>query len=256
MKKKLLTITLTALLLLSVAALGISTVFRVERVTLDARLTARAGVTAEDLQEELKSAYERESIFSVDEKKAEEIVKKYPYLRVVRFEKGYPSGLTVTVVEDSETYAVAAENGYYILNSEGIVVEFRAEANNRVDNAPNLLIEGLTVTGKVGEVLTGDPAWQTTFALCNAVDKSLDGIRRNVVRIEVLSRSPQTFYLLTMREGVKIYIEEPALSTEEKGKVAIEKYLSLSDGERIAGRITVRLLDGRAVAEYKNVDEF
>ncbi len=256
MKKKLLTIILTVLLLLSIAALGVSTVFRVEQVTLIARLTPQAGITAEGLQEELERAYDKDGIFSVNDEKAERVVAKYSYLRVIGFKKSYPNAITVTIVEDTETYAVESEGGYYVLNAEGIVVAHRAEANNRGDGAPNLLVKGLTVTGKVGGTLSGDNAWGAMLALCQSVDDALGGIRRNVILAEVYRRTPQCFYRLTMAEGVKIYIVEPDLFTNEKGVAAIEKYLSLSAEERLTGRITVRIVEGEVIAEYKSVDEF
>ncbi len=256
MKKKILTIVLTALLLLSMTVLGVSTVFQVETVTLSARLTSNAGVTAESLQEEIATAYEKQSILSSNEKKAEKIVEKYPYLRLVSFKKSYPDKLTFTVVEESETYAVEGENGYAILNGAGVIVAMRKEANNREDKAPNLLLKGLTVTGKVGDTPTGDDAWSSMFSLCKAVDTALGSIRVNVVSAEVLMRAPQSVYLMTMREGVKIYVETPDTFTEEKGKAAIEKYLSLTDEERMKGRITVRTVAEKTVAEYKMVDEF
>ncbi len=256
MRKKVLTITLTILLFLSVAALAVSTVFRVERVGVIARLTAQAGVSAEDLQKELQAAYEKDSTFSVDKDKAEEIVGKYPYLRITGFEKNYPDGLVITVVEDCERYAVESANGYYILNAEGVVVEFRAEANNRLDNAPNVLLKNLTLSGEVGGTLSGDPTWNSMLTLCNAMDKALGGIRKNVVSMEVWKPSSKTYYSIAMREGVKVYVEEPSLLTEEKAKSAVDKYLSLTDEERMTGRITVHVIEGVAIAEYKKVDEF
>ncbi len=256
MKKKLLTIVLTTLLLLSMGALGLSTVFRVEQVTLIARLTPQAEVTAEGLQAELEKAYDKDSIFSVSDKKAEKVISNYSYLRVIGFKKSYPNALTVTVVEDTETYAVESEGGYYVLNAEGIVVAHRAEANNREDGAPNLLVKGLTVTGKVGGNLSGDSAWGAMLALCQGVDDALGGIRRNVILAEVYRRTPQCFYRLTMAEGVKIYIEEPELLTDKKATLAIEKYLSLSGEARLTGRIAVRTVEGQVIAEYKSVDEF
>ncbi len=247
---------MTALLFLSAVALGVSTVFRVEGVTLYATLTPQAGVEATALQEELKRAYERESTFSVDDKKAKKIVEKYPYLRVTSFQRSYPNALKITVVEDLETYAVQRENGYYILNASGVVVATRENENNRADGAPNVLVKGLTVTGSVGEGLTGDAAWADMLRLCMETDKALGGIRKNVLSVEVILRSPQTYYLLTMREGVKIYVEAPADLTEEKVQAAIEKYLSLTDAERMTGRITVHTIAGKGVADYTPRDEF
>ncbi len=256
MKKKLLTIVLTALLVLSVVTLGVANVFRVDGVTLVARFTPYAGVTAEALQEELIAAYKKESIFSVDGSDAETVAKKYPYLRVVGFKKRYPDKLTITIVEDSETYAVENQDGYYILNAAGIVVAKRSTPDNRVDRSPNLLLKGMQLYGEVGGTLTGDKEWRSMFTLCSAMDELLEGIRTNVVAAEVVSRKPQTFYRFIMREGVKLYFEDPLTLTKEKGQAAIEKYSSLKDSERMTGRITVHVVEGVAIAEYKSIDEF
>ncbi len=253
MKKKALTILLTAVLFLSVAALAVSTVFRVERVGVIARLTSQATVTAETLQKELEKAYEKDSTFSVTQDKADEIVEKYPYLRITGFEKSYPDGLIITVVEDYERYAVETDNGYYILNGEGVVVELRADANNRFDGAPNVILKNLTLSGEVGGTLSGDSTWSAMRTLCDRMDKELGGIRKNVVSVEVWKPASKTYYIVTMREGVQIYVEDPALLTEEKAKSGIDAYLSLTDEERMTGRIAVHTIDGEAVAEYSPV---
>ncbi len=256
MKKKVLTVLLTGLLLLSLTALGISTLFRVEKVALFARFSAQTEVTEEELQAELIDAYKKESIFSADKKKAEKIVEKYPYLRIVGYTKSYPDKLSFWVVEDSETYAVATEKGYYILNAEGILVDERADNYNREDNAPNVLVRGVTASGRLGEALEGDDAWQTMLSLCRSMDNALGGIRKNVDSVEVFTRAPQTVYLFRMREGVSIYIEQSNALTKEQAEAAIEKYFSLSQEERMRGRITVRAVEGEALAEYKQTDEF
>ncbi len=251
MKKKILTIALTAALFLAAVALGMSTVFRVHEVALVTRFTANSGVTAEELHKELHEEYQKDGIFSVSADKAKKIVEKYPYLRVTGFEKSYPSGIKITVVEDTETYAVEAENGYYILSAEGVVVELREKANNREDNAPNLVMKGLTLTGKVGEYLTGDDAWASMLTLCRSVDEALGGIRKNAISVEVMMRSPETIFVFKMKEGVEIHVEEPSVLTKEKGEEAVNAYLSLSDEERMKGKIYVYADGGKAIAKYQ-----
>ena len=61
---------------------------------------------------------------------------------------------------------------------------------------------------------------------------------------------------LTTFEGVKIYVRNPSLQTEEKARIAIEKYVSLSDLERTRGMIVVLNINGIPSATYSKKDEF
>jgi hypothetical protein len=88
------------------------------------------------------------------------------------------------------------------------------------------------------------------------MDETLGGIRSNVQSVEILARAPETFYLIKMREGVKIYVGNPSTLTVEKAKKAMDKYMALSDAERITGRLTVRDSEGEVVVSYSSIDEF
>ena len=77
--------------------------------------------------------------------------------------------------------------------------------------------------------------------------------------IEVIrkaSAEEETILKLTTREGVKIYVRNPASMPEEKAQKAIEKYLALSDFERLTGRIAVSDKGGEVLITYSDYDEF
>ena len=105
-------------------------------------------------------------------------------------------------------------------------------------------------------VLSGDDCWESMLALCQSMDEKLGGIRSNVVSVEILSRIPETFYLVTMREGIKIYIRNPKSLTEEKAKTAMDKYMGLSDEERMTGRLMIFDVDGKVFSQYSAQDDF
>lgn len=258
MYKKVLTIFLTAILFLAAVFLGGATVFRIDDVALVATVVSnQAKADADKLQEEIESLYDGASIFSVDESAVNELLKEYPYLRLTGFEKAYPNKIIVTLLEEAELYAVErAEGGYYVLGKSGIVLDIRNFNQNRLDEEANVVLSGLTLTGKKGETLSGDDCWAAMFALCNAMDEKLGGIRSNVISVEVLSRSPEIFYKVTMREGVKIYFNDPAVMTEEKAQEAMDAYMALSNEERMTGRITVRSAEGEVLVAYSPEDEF
>ncbi len=257
MKRKGLVILLTVLLFLSAVALGVSNVFRVDGVAVEATtVSEQAKADAVELQGKLTELYKDESMFKVGEEKTAEALKSYPYLRLSGFEKAYPNKLVIAVTEDYEVYAVEANNGYYILGRDGSILAERETPANRLDGADNVLLKGLTATGEKGGELSGDVCLLPMLTLCKEMDRALEGIRANVLSVEVMLRTPQTFFVVTMKEGVKIYVGNPSALTERKAIEAVNKYLSLSDGERMTGRIAVYDGGGEVFASYSETDEF
>lgn len=251
MKKKVLTIVLTALLFLSAVALGMSALFRVDVVALELTAFSENGrAQAEKLQGELSALYERESTFFVTQEKANTLLEKYPAFRITEFSKSYPDKLTIKVAESNETYAVEGSDGkYYILGGEGLILDIRRETTNG-GGGENVRIEGLQVEGERGGYLSGDGCLESVLALCKGMDRALGGIRRNVLSVSVFTRTPELIYCVSMREGVQIHIDDPTVLTEEKAQAAIDKYLSLSDGERMQGKILVVEAEGVVSASY------
>jgi hypothetical protein len=87
----------------------------------------------------------------------------------------------------------------------------------------------------------------------------LNGIRRNIVKVEVLGGNGAentVMLVLTTREGVKIYVRNPATNTQSKADKAIATYVALTDVERTKGMIAV--FDGveSVQSAYTPVDEF
>jgi len=257
MNKKVLTIVLTALMFLSCVTLGVATVFRVTDVAVVASVVSeQAKEDAKNLKKEVASLYVKENIFSVEQSRLDSVLSKYPYLCVTGFKKSYPNKVVVSVSEDAEVYAVEDKDGkYYILGKDGNVLEYRSSRLNRLDGEENVLIKGATLRNE-GGLLSGDDCWDSLLALCKNMDEKLGSVRSNVISVQILSRTPETFYLVTMREGVKIYIRNPIALTKEKAYAAMDKYLSLSDGERMTGRLMIFDVDGKVFTQYAPKDEF
>ena len=74
--------------------------------------------------------------------------------------------------------------------------------------------------------------------------------------VEVFSRTPETIYRVTTREGVKIYFGAPTERMEEKVEAAVNEYLSLTNEEKLSGRIVVSEAAGRIFTSYAVKDEF
>lgn len=260
MHKKLTVILLTVLVFLSAALVGISSVFRIEDVSLTASVvTDAAKAEAEELQTRLRAAYDKQISFFADEEEAEEILSDFPYFRMISFTKSYPDKIVIVVKEDAEVYAVScegAEGQYYILGADGTVLGIRDSYVNRLDGAANVLLKGLTVAGTRGGKLSGDDCLTTMLAVCEKMSSLPIELRRNVVSVEVFARNPEIIFKVTMREGVVVYIGNPKTMTEEKTEAAITKYLSLTDAQKLTGRIAVSDKEGQLIVAYSEKDEF
>ena len=258
MRKKLLIIILTVLVFLSGTALGVSAVYRVDSVTVNVSyVTSKASTAGEQLQKQLEEVYQKDAIFFADEDKAQEILAQYPYFQLSNFERVYPKRLVIDVVENAEMYAVEKEAGksYLILRSDGTLLEQRADYINRLNGKENILFKGIDVGGEIGDVPTGDDCFTVMVMMGQTFSKQLDGGQRNVVSIEVLRRSPEWLFKVTMREGVSIYFHEPAVLTEEKVLEAVHVYQALKDVEKLTGRIYISENQGTILSQYSPIDE-
>ena len=92
--------------------------------------------------------------------------------------------------------------------------------------------------------------------MCQSFSSQLDGVRRNVVSVEVIRREPDLLFKVTMREGVVIYFNTPADFTEEKVTEAVRVYQSLQQDEKLTGRIYILENAGQILSQYSPVDEF
>ena len=257
MRKKTVVILLTALLFIAIAVLGVSTVFRVRSAKVDAEVISQAATEeVEELQKRLQAAYDKDSTFRVNDKKAKEILEDFPYFRMTGFSKSYPDKIVVKVTEDAEVFAMekADSEDYYILGADGMILAIRPSTENRLDSSPNVIVsgEGLNVSGDKGEKINGGDNVNAMLDVCALMAEELNGLRDNVVSIQVAKYAPE--FCIVMREGVKIYIGEPAVMTREKAAAAIEKYLSLTDAQRMKGRIAVAANGEEIRVDYSEID--
>ncbi len=246
--KKFLTVFLTIMILLSITFVGVATVYRVDNVTVQAQLLSQdAKDEAEALKTRLQKAYETSSIFFVNNKKANAIIKEYPCFRLTDFIVKYPNLITVCVTEDEEVYATPVPNEagkYYVFNANGILLGKRDTLINRIpSNGKNVL---LTLSKKESNSSNASVYNEACFTyaiqMCKSISQHLGGIRNNVQSVEIRIDSSDdngVRMVFSMKEGVEIYIQRPMRLTERKAEQAIEKYLSLDVAQRMQGEIWV-----------------
>ncbi len=269
--KKVLVILLTVLIFLSCCTLGFATVFRVDGVQVNpTTVSSEAKAEAEQLQARLLEAYKTENTVFAKDAKARALVDAFPYFRFIALKKAYPNRLIVEIAEDAEVYAVAKDSEnkeYYILNAQGTVLGVRDNYRNRADVAGteyNVLLQGFTATGNKGEALVGTGNYAWLLAVCKKADEALKGIRGNVVSANVTGgASAETVVIqLMMREGVTLYLRNPAQKCEEKTVALIRYYLAqdangggLTDQQRTRGALlAVETAEGGIECVYTDQD--
>ena len=259
MRKKLLTILLTVFVFLSGAALGISTVYCVDTVTVNVHyVTEEAKTEGAELQVRLEEAYCGTNTFFAKQKTAEDVLKDYPYFRITDFEKSYPKRLVIDITENAEVYAIekTPDEEYYILSADGVVLDVRDTHINRLNGEENVILKGLDVSIEKGSVPKGDACFTAVLSVCQEFSTMLNGIRCNVVSVSLRNRTPEMVLVVTMREGVKIYFSNPTQLIKEKVEAALSEYDGLTDAEKTTGRILVVENSGEIYPDYSSMDEF
>ncbi len=257
MRKKLVIISLTFVVFLCAVVLGVSTVFRVDRVTVETTTVSELAKTeSKALEKKIRETYLTKNSLFVDVEEIKAWKSEFPYLSVTSVEKDYPNGILVKVTEEKEAYAVKNGDEYYILNQTGDVLTTKTSSENRLDGQPNLLLEGFAFTGVENGTLVGDDAFSTALSVLKTADEILGGVRKNVLSLRLINGTPETIVCLSMREGVKVYVGNVSQATDEKVKKAIDEYLALSDGQKLTGRLLVSEAEGQLVVSYSETDEF
>ena len=148
MQKKIWVTLISLIIFISCAVLSVSVVYRVNEVTVQSSLVSKeAEAEAALLQRRLEEVYDKESVFFITEKQANEILKDFPYFRLTGFEVSQPNRLIVKIVEDAEVYAVErVGGGYYVLGEDGMTLGVRDTYVNELNGAENVIIKGVNVT--------------------------------------------------------------------------------------------------------------
>jgi hypothetical protein len=220
--------------------LGANTVFSVSKIETSYSLaTTKAYADSKEVQENLEKKYVGKNLILLSLNKVTAEFDDYIYFTVTSIEKKYPDTLVLTVTERTEVYALEGEDGFYMTDGEGQFLRYATENQNRADGEGNFLLSGFKNTD--GD-FTADGNFAYAMTVCAVADQTLGGIRSSLVSLTVLSPTSDaadTEFVICSKEGVTIHIGAPSLLTEEKIAKGLEKYLSLSDGERTAGDIYV-----------------
>lgn len=228
---------LIAVVLFAAVAVSVGVIFSVKNVNVTLLTYADDYSSGYENAKQSLSVFKGESILFVGEEDIAKAVESSNY-SLYSYEKIYPCTINVTLKERRETYAVYVGGQYSMYDSDGAYLRKASVNENVNDGAPNVLIEGVAVE-ELPEIARIASYFKTSF-------KSL---RSTVLSVELdvdpdLGSVHIDRLIFNMRCGLKIVIVDYAVLTEEKIDAAYERYLTLSDREKLGGTLTSYPIEG------------
>lgn len=194
------------------------------------------------------SVFKGESILFVNTNDVAEAVENSCY-SLSSCKKKYPCTINVVLKERLETFAVYSDEQYSMYDSDGKYLRKDLENKNVTDGSPNVLLSGSAVEN-IASVARATDVFKDTFKSLRSVVKSVSlDINPNVE-----GYTEKLFFNLHC--GLKIQIDNYTEYTAEKMQKAYEKFVTLTDREKLKGVIRGYKLggeDGVINADYTDL---
>jgi len=228
-KKSILAITVSVLLILAAVAAGLNAVYTVLSVTTRFSVRSDAGREESRILQEKLDGY------------------SFPWLKVEEVKKNYPRTVELRVSERLERYAVERTDAegkvfYSVLDADGIYLYDREKNENRLDGAPNILLNGFgEMVFAAGERTSGAYVEELLASVAGFRDGDVN-VRLNLVSVTFekgASDSSTTKFTFRMQEGTRIEVNNLTALVAEKTEAAFQRYLTLEDEDKMFGVVTV-----------------
>lgn len=154
---------------------------------------------------------------------------------LVSCEKQYPCTLNVTIRERRETFIRAiSDDVHEIYDENGEFMRIADEDNlmNKLDGAPDIVIEGIDTRARVKEVAS----------ICAIFSREFSALRSVVERVSVLEAVSQYDYdriVFYLRCGLQVELREYSTLTEQKMQAAAARFEKLNGDQKLRGGIYV-----------------
>ncbi len=241
MKKKVLLMTAVGLVLFgAVLGAALNAIFTVTDVVVSFAPVSQKGVEQSyALQEILDERFVGTSTTFLDLNEVKEVVAQYPAFELKEVKKDFPRTVVLEVAERREAMSFVRENGLFaVLDEEGFYL-YDNEDNFNHRTGENILLKGFELTAAPGRVLPEGEYFGAAVTFVSVFLNNLEDARSNLVSIELMGAENEFagshFLRLQMREGVVIDVYNPDNLAKEKAESALEKYLSLTDAQRLYG---------------------
>ena len=188
------------------------------------------------------SVYKGESILFLSEKDILERAVGNSYV-VTSCEKKFPCTLNVTIKERLEVFAVSVGGLYSMYDSDGGFLRTDFENNNYIDGTPNVEVTGIATEQMV-----------SVARIADEFKSKFKGLRSLVKSINLDSRPEIEGYkdrlVFNLRCGLVIQLVDYSNDSEEMISIAYKKFCTLSDKQKLDGRIRVGIENGLINADY------
>ncbi|MBQ2943381.1 MAG: FtsQ-type POTRA domain-containing protein [Ruminococcus sp.] len=180
-----------------------------------------------------------ENIFTAPKARAEaKLEKAYPYIKEAEVKSVFPSGISIEITMASPACVVEGLGGYYIVSSQGKVLE----VSSTTDEIEAPVIEGINVGGKVagefvefGSTVTGESLREMFTAF-----EELGATRITAINVAEKDEAVELKYVYDNRIVVYLGIPEHITYKIQTAQTIIKEKLDVS-GTMIAGDLDVSM---------------
>ena len=184
---------------------------------------------------EALSVYKGESLLFLSEGDIVKTIEGSNYV-VTSCKKKFPCTINVTIKERLEVFAVSVGEGYSMYDGDGGFLR-RCGENMNIDGTPNVELTGVAVE-QMKPIANIASVFQTYF-----------GGLRSIVKSVKLDSDPEIDgyvdkLIFKLRCGLEIQLNDYSQDYEEKISAAYTKFRTLSDRQKLNGKIIVARVGG------------
>lgn len=189
--------------------------------------------------------FKGESILFINSNDVAKVVENSNYT-LSSCKKKYPCTINVVLKERLETFAVLTDGQYTFYDNDGKYLRKDLENKNITDGAPNVILSGSAVEN-INSVAKAASVFKETFKSLRSLVKSIS----LDVNPDVEGYTQKLYFNFYC--GLKIQIDNYTEFTQEKILKSYEKFVTLTDREKLKGVIRGYKLggeDGLVNADY------
>lgn len=222
--------------------------FSVKKVSVEFSVYGESQAT--EIREDLETFNGRNILF-VKVSDVYAVCDKYPYYEITAVKKEYPNVLKVNVKKRAEKFRLTADNGVFVLDGEGIVLNDTG-VTEIAANVIDLNAGDLTVVAEVGKKITTSDDGLFFAVITSAQTLNISDCVKNI-SIDKLNVGGTDFRrdaVFETHTGVKVTVEDVDDDGAAKINAAFIKYESLSDYEKTVKDIIAYKSGGEIVAVW------
>lgn len=219
-----------SIIIFATIVIGVGKIFAVKNINVTIMTYADDGNEKHKEIKELLSGVHGELILFANESSIATLLIDQSY-SIVSYEKVLPCTINVALKERIETFAVnIGKTSYSMYDDDGVSIKGRRNENNiGVDGFANVELIGINI-----EEITEIAKHANTFK------KYFNGLRSMVSSIKVDNKTVDGLtdkLVFNLYCGLRIQIDDYKHDLDDKIKVAHDKFLKLSDKEKLCGTL-------------------